>query len=158
MSSRKKAERRLRAAPPKPKTAGRARIMRSIPSKNTRPELALRAALRSAGLRGYRVNLRGLPGRPDVAFTRQKLALLVQGCFWHRCPNCQPHEPRTHTGYWKAKFLANQKRDDAQLRMLTSLGWEVLEIWECQLRDDTEGCVTRVIRVLSQTEHAGAEE
>lgn len=154
MPSRKKAARKVRVQAPKPVTPGRARIMRSIRSKNTRPELALRAELRAAGLRGYRVNLRGLPGRPDVAFTRQKLAVLVHGCFWHRCPNCHPHEPRTHTDYWKAKFIANQRRDDAQVRMLAALGWEVLEIWECQLHENAPRCAARVARMLSAAEHS----
>lgn len=148
---------RKRPGTPKPKTAGRRRIMQSVHSKGTRPELALRAGLRATGLTGYRVNLRGLPGRPDVAFTRQKVAVFVHGCFWHRCPNCYPHEPRTHSSYWKAKFIANQKRDDAQVRMLGALGWEVLELWECELKDDILTCVTRVARLLGQAEHSEAE-
>lgn len=148
MASRKMAARAVRTRAPRPKTAGRARIMQSIKSANTRPELALRTVLRAAGLSGYRVNLQGLPGRPDVAFTRQKLAVFVHGCFWHRCPNCHPHEPRTHVGYWRAKFIANQKRDDARVRALGSLGWEVLEIWECELRDNPAACATRVVRAL----------
>src|ERR1041385_8432636 len=110
--------------------------MRGNRARDSRPELALRAALRLAGLRGYRIAAKGLPGRPDIAFTRQKLAVFVHGCFWHRCPYCQPRPPKAHASFWRRKFELNAERDDRKRRELEAVGWDVLEIWECELRSE----------------------
>ncbi|CAN5416815.1 DNA mismatch endonuclease Vsr [soil metagenome] len=111
--------------------------MRANRSRDTGPELRLRRALWAAGLRGYRVARKGLPGRPDIVFGPSKLAIFVHGCFWHRCPHCPLRsEPKTNAAYWQAKFEGNVERDKRQKAELESLGWRVMVIWECQLRKE----------------------
>lgn len=112
--------------------------------KDTEPELLLRAALGSMGVRGYSLDLKDLPGRPDIAFTRWRLAVLVHGCFWHRCPHCRPALPKRHRAFWKRKFELNAERDERKRRQLEAAGWEVLEFWECEVRRNAGDCARRV--------------
>ena len=134
-----------------PATNANARnTMRANRARDTGPELALRAALRKAGLRGYRVNMKGIPGRPDIAFTRYKLAIFVHGCFWHRCPHCSLALPKSHRAFWRKKFELNQERDDRKLRSLDSAGWSSLIFWECELEADVGECVIRTVRAISE--------
>lgn len=123
--------------------------MRANRPEGTGPELALRAALRAAGVRGYRLNLRGVPGRPDVAFIRPKLAVFVHGCFWHRCPTCDPQLPKRHGKFWREKLDANVERDERTRERLERLGWSVLEFWECEVELDVKRCVERVQRWMA---------
>jgi len=123
--------------------------MRANRRRNTGPEMQMRAALRAAGLLGYRVDLKGVPGRPDIAFTRHKLAVFVHGCFWHRCPHCKLELPRQHRGFWRRKFELNQERDERKSAALEALGWNVLEIWECELARDAAHCAARVARQIA---------
>lgn len=123
--------------------------MRANRRRNTGPELALRAALRAAGLLGYRVDLKGVPGRPDIAFTRHKLAVFVHGCFWHRCPSCRLELPKSNRAFWRHKFEANQERDERKRLGLEAIGWGVLEIWECEIERDLARCVARVERAIA---------
>ncbi|MFC4631771.1 very short patch repair endonuclease [Promicromonospora alba] len=99
--------------------------------KDTKPELDLRQVLHSRGMR-YRV-VYPVPGRPrrsiDVAFTRVKVAVFVDGCFWHMCPDHRA-QPRTNSDWWKVKFARNVARDRETDQHLTSLGWTVLRFWE----------------------------
>lgn len=138
--------------------AARRRIMRSIPSKDTEPERLLRGALRAAGLRGYRVGFGGAPGRPDVVFTRYKLAIFVHGCFWHRCPRCNLSLPRTHSAFWSRKFEVNQARDERNRQRLGLLGFEVLEFWECEVRSNAAVCVLRIRRAIAESQLGGSLE
>ena len=124
--------------------------MRANRRRNTGPELALRAALRKAGLLGYRVDLKGVPGRPDIAFTKHKLAIFVHGCFWHRCPTCKLALPKTNRAFWRRKFQANQERDERKRLGLDALGWDVLELWECEIERDLARCVARVERAIAR--------
>ncbi|GAB3826398.1 hypothetical protein GCM10028895_37350 [Pontibacter rugosus] len=87
------------------------RYMRGNKGKNTKPELTLRRALWQAGLRGYRVHWPKAPGKPDICFPGRRLAVFVHGCFWHRCPYCQPSFPKTNLLFWQDKFDKNQARD-----------------------------------------------
>ena len=100
---------------------------------NTRPELLVRERLREAGLSGYRLQWK-VPGRPDVAWPGKKVALFVNGCFWHRCPICNPSTPKTNVRYWVEKFERNVERDKRSHEQLEELGWKVHVIWECQLK------------------------
>jgi len=103
---------------------------------DTKPEIALRKALWHDGLRGYRKNVRKLPGRPDVVFGKRKLAIFVHGCFWHQCPICtRNRSPKTNAGYWSAKFAANLERDARNQAALEAMGYRVLVVWECELKD-----------------------
>ncbi|MGC2207523.1 MAG: very short patch repair endonuclease [Candidatus Dormiibacterota bacterium] len=107
--------------------------MRANPSRDTGPELRLRRKLHAAGLR-YRVNyaIRVDDGRrtsPDIAFTRAKLAVFVDGCFWHSCPE-HGSVPKTNSHYWPAKLRRNVERDQETTRRLQLAGWEVVRCWE----------------------------
>lgn len=120
------------------------KIMSSIRSKNTKPELIFRKALYHHGLSGYRLHWKNIPGRPDISYTRTKIAVFVNGCFWHRCPYCDPPFPKTHVDFWTDKFNKNIERDQRKISELEKLGWKVIIIWECQIRTDLQGCVNKV--------------
>jgi DNA mismatch endonuclease (patch repair protein) len=98
------------------------------------------------------VNLAGVPGRPDVAFTRHKLAVFVHGCFWHRCPHCHPPTPRRHRAFWEAKFKANIQRDKRTREQLERQGWETVEFWECIVADSPASCALEVQRLLAKAQ------
>jgi DNA mismatch endonuclease (patch repair protein) len=106
--------------------------MRANRSRDTGPELRLRRALHAAGHR-YRVNMMlSVPGRrvrPDIVFTRHNLAVFIDGCYWHRCPE-HGRMPTDPTGYWSAKLQRNVIRDQAVNETLAASGWRVLRIWE----------------------------
>src|SRR5437868_6390536 len=97
--------------------------------RDTDPELAMRSELWRAGMRGYRTNLRVAGVRPDVVFTRQRVAVFVHGCFWHRCPECAFPLPRSNMAFWAAKFQRNRQRDLEKRHLLETAGWRVVEIW-----------------------------
>lgn len=110
----------------------RSALMALIRGKgNASTELRLVAALRAAGIRGWRRGSR-LPGRPDFTFAAIRLAVFVDGCFWHGCPR-HHRLPRTRRAFWKAKVDANRRRDRRVDRELRALGWSVLRIWEHDL-------------------------
>lgn len=108
--------------------------MQANRSKNTGPELVVRAALREAGLTGYRIHWKKAPGRPDVCFPGRRVAIFVHGCFWHRCPHCSPSRPKTNPEFWQAKFARNRERDARDNALLVADGWTVIVIWECRLK------------------------
>lgn len=127
----------------------RSRNMRAIRRRDTKPELRLRKALWAAGIRGYRCDARGLPGRPDVAFTRWKVAIFVDGTFWHGHPSAFPREGLSD--YWTTKIRGNMERDRATDRALAAAGWRVLRLWDSQVRRDLNGCVDQVEDCLRQS-------
>lgn len=109
--------------------------MKAIRSKDTKPELVVRSFLFANGLRGYRLHVKGLPGSPDIVFTRRRVIVEVYGCFFHRhknCKNCTMPSRNSKTD-WHSKFAANVKRDELNKRLLKRMGWRVIVIWECQL-------------------------
>jgi DNA mismatch endonuclease, patch repair protein len=124
------------------------RVMRANRAKDTLPERSLRSALRTAGLVGYRLNWRLAPGRPDIAYPGRSVAVFVHGCFWHHCPRCHPGLPKGHRAFWAAKFRANRIRDRRKRRELEASDWTVVEIWECEVRDNMLACVARVRAAL----------
>lgn len=124
--------------------------MRRIRGRDTSPELHFRRALWASGLRGYRLNVRSLPGAPDIVYRRAGVAVFVDGCFWHGCPKCY-RRPASNQDYWDAKLARNKARDAAQRRKLRRDGWSVLRIWEHELKQGPEACVTRVARALGAT-------
>lgn len=129
---------------PVPVSETTSRIVSRNRGKDTSVEVKLRKALWHSGLRGYRKNMKGLPGRPDIVFTRQKLAIFVNGCFWHRCPMCKPSTPKSNTEFWNEKFERNKARDLKNLEDLGLLGWRAITIWECEIRSDLDGVVGRI--------------
>jgi DNA mismatch endonuclease (patch repair protein) len=113
----------------------RSRMMSGIRGRDTRPEMAVRRALFSAGLR-YRLHRRDLPGAPDVALGGRKVAIFVHGCFWHRHKGCRYAKlPATRPEFWKAKLEGNAERDERSIEALKAMGWRVLIVWECAIRD-----------------------
>ncbi|MDC7120266.1 very short patch repair endonuclease [Cellulomonas fimi] len=133
---------------PAPTTAGRSRNMRAIRRSNTKPELAVRRLLHAAGYR-YRVDLRlDLPGarvRPDIVFTRRKVAVFIDSCFFHCCP-IHGRVPAANTGYWQPKLGRNVERDRLADEALRAAGWTVVRAWSHELPDDV---VERVVAVLA---------
>ena len=91
------------------------KVMRANKRKDTKPELLVRQRLREAGLTGYRLQWK-VPGRPDIAWPGKKVALFVNGCFWHRCPHCQLPTPKSNVEYWVVKFERNKERDERNIR------------------------------------------
>lgn len=116
--------------------ANRSRLMSRVRSRNTRPELALRRALHALGLR-YRLDSKHLPGRPDIIFPTQRLAVFVHGCFWHGCSRCDrgQRRPKTNVAFWQRKLEQNRARDLASEQALVVSGWRVDTVWECEIRD-----------------------
>ncbi len=102
--------------------------MSRMPRASSGPEVALRRELHRRGLR-FRSNLASLPGRPDIAFTRARLAVFVDGCFWHSCPD-HGVMPRNNRDWWQAKLGRNVERDREKDRDLIALGWTPVHIWE----------------------------
>lgn len=121
------------------------KVMSANKGKDTKPELSLRKALWNAGIRGYRLHWKQVPGRPDIAFPAKKIAVFVNGCYWHRCPHCHPHEPRTNQDFWRKKFEANVERDKKKIEALYAQGWKVITIWECEIKKNIQDC-TRIIK------------
>lgn len=111
---------------------GRSRNMAAIRRRDTKPETALRSALHRLGCRfrkDFPIRVEGKLVRPDIAFTRRRVAIFVDGCFWHSCPEHGRH-PSVNSGYWSPKLKGNVTRDQAQTAALESAGWHVLRFWE----------------------------
>lgn len=109
--------------------------MSRIRSKNTTPELYVRRALSSQGLR-YRLHANNLPGKPDIVMTKIKTAIFVNGCFWHQHPNClRSTSPRTNKSYWQPKLQKNIERQDKAFRELKKDNWNIVTVWECETKD-----------------------
>ena len=110
----------------------RSRIMSAIRGSHTRPELILRAALHRRGLR-FRLHA-PLPGKPDIVLPRHRLAIFVHGCFWHQHRNCKDgRRPRSNQAYWNPKFRRITLRDQAAIKTLKSMGYDVRVFWECEI-------------------------
>jgi DNA mismatch endonuclease (patch repair protein) len=112
----------------------RSEIMRAVHSVDTTPELLVRRMIHSLGYR-YRLHNRKLPGTPDLVFAGRKKVIFVHGCFWHRhrCKGGRSF-PSSRTKYWRKKFENNQRRDSQNRRKLRKMGWDIMIIWECQIR------------------------
>ena len=122
--------------------------MAAIRSRDTRAELTLRRHLRDRGLTGYRCNHRALPGKPDIAFTRWRLAIFVDGAFWHGHPD---HFTFGRLGdYWDDKVRRTQARDRIQESALRDAGWAVLRFWDFDVRADPERCADVVASALRE--------
>lgn len=122
--------------------------MKGNRARDTEPELLLRRLLREAGYPGYRLHWKKAPGRPDIAYPGRRVAIFVNGCFWHRCPNCRPSMPKSHPEYWKAKFAANRARDARKTEQLEAEGWTVVTVWECEIRDGARLVLAEIAALL----------
>ena len=131
----------------------RKKCMRAIRGKDTKPELLLRKVLWHRGFR-YRLKNK-LPGKPDIIFPSERIAVFVDGCFWHGCPE-HFQQPETNTAFWREKIEKNKERDKKVDTTLESDGWRVLRFWEHEVTKNLGNCVNRIISVLKET-HARDE-
>jgi len=122
---------------PRPTSRAITRSMRSNKGSGTRPELALASLLRK------RLTRSKLPGRPDFVYFRSRLAVFVQGCWWHGCPE-HYRPPQTHAAFWKRKLERNREKDRLDRLELESMGWRVLEVWEHELKADPSAVARRI--------------
>jgi DNA mismatch endonuclease (patch repair protein) len=122
--------------------------MSRIRGKDTKPELALRRALWATGVRGWRCHWRAPGGRVDVAFTRWRVAVFVDGAFWHGHPS--KWRPGQFEGYWDAKIRRNVERDKAQDDALTAAGWSVVRVWDFEVEQDPVLVAEHVRRAIDE--------
>lgn len=120
--------------------------MASIRGKNTRPELLVRKILWSQGKR-YRVHDKSVPGIPDISSKKKRVAVFIDGCFWHGCSGCYK-EPTTNVDYWRGKVNANRKRRDKVRAELQAGGWRVLEFWEHEVISGPKSTAEKVAKLL----------
>jgi len=110
----------------------RRRLMAKVRGKDTKPELKVRRAAHALGYR-FRLHGKGLPGTPDLVFTKRRKVIFVHGCFWHRHEGCKrTTNPATRPDFWQAKFARNLERDAHNIAELRAMGWQPLIIWECE--------------------------
>ncbi|WP_242540531.1 very short patch repair endonuclease [Trinickia mobilis] len=108
--------------------------MRRVRGKDTQPELLVRRLLHGLGYR-FRIHRSELPGKPDIAFIRRRRLIFVHGCFWHQHGCGHYKMPQSSTDFWHKKLASNVERDRRHMQQLHDDGWQVLVIWECELRD-----------------------
>lgn len=132
-------------------TPGRSRNMAAIRRTDTKPELALRSALHAQGLRfrkDLRLDVGGVRPRPDIVFTRVRVAVFVDGCFWHCCPE-HSKPPSQNTDYWQPKLARNVERDRLHDQALGAAGWTVIRVWEHEPVGEATERVVLAVRSVS---------
>ncbi|MFK7699334.1 very short patch repair endonuclease [Pseudomonas caspiana] len=132
--------------------ATRSRMMSAIRGKDTKPELIVRSFLHAQGYR-FRLHRKDLPGKPDIVLPRLKVCIFVHGCFWHRHVGCRyAVMPKSRVDFWTAKLEANVDRDRKTLENLDRCGWNVLIVWECEVKKP-EVMLPRLLLRLKEIEH-----
>jgi DNA mismatch endonuclease, patch repair protein len=121
-------------------------VMAAIRSKNTKPERAVRSALRLAGATGYRVHVPHLPGKPDLAFTRWRVAVFIDGAYWHGHPD--HFHASSAAPYWREKIARTQQRDALANERLRDDGWLVLRFWDFEVKADVAAVAAQIIEAL----------
>lgn len=125
----------------------RRRTMAAVKSKNTRPELIVRQLLHAAGYR-FRLHRKDLPGKPDIVLPKYRTVIFVHGCFWHQHKQCKAAaRPTSRQEYWQVKLDRNIERDAANQAQLREMGWQVLTVWECEIKP-TDSLLARLQQVL----------
>ncbi len=119
--------------------------MSKIRGKNTKPEITLRKKLWKLGYR-YRLHKKGLPGSPDIVFSKYKSVIFVHGCYWHRHGCKYTTTPATRSEFWESKFQKNIERDLRNIQNLTNSGWRVMVVWECEIKKDFNNKLIRKIQ------------
>ena len=128
---------------------GRSERMSRVRNKDTKPEKFVRSLLHRMGYR-FRLHVKTLPGKPDIVLPRHKKVIFVHGCFWHRHGICRPLSiPENNSEFWAEKFAGNVRRDVEKISSLKSAGWDVLVVWECEVRnrDALERCLRAFLAV-----------
>ncbi|WP_081890520.1 very short patch repair endonuclease [Paenibacillus tyrfis] len=129
-------------------TEQRHQMMSKIRSKNTVPEMIVRKYLHSKGFR-YRLHDKKLPGKPDVVLPKYKTAIFVQGCFWHAHKGCKYYcSPKSNTEYWLKKIEGNILRNQLNQQALKKMGWNVIIVWECELKRSAEDRCSNLIKQI----------
>ena len=131
----------------------RSEIMRAIRSKNTKPEIILRKVLHRLGYR-FRIHVVKLPGKPDIVLPKYRTLIQVRGCFWHGHNCIDGHLPKSNREYWKPKLIKNKQRDRRIDAALKNIGWNVIEVWECEImrQNELKKQIGRIIRILHRKE------
>ena len=129
---------------PVPKNSTVSKVMSSIKHTNTKPEVLLRKMLFNMGLRGFRKNYKDLPGKPDIVYTKQKVVIFINGCYWHGCEACGWTPPKHNTEYWVNKITKTRQRDIVKKEMLANMGYTVLTVWEHEIKKNIEEVIKKV--------------
>ena len=118
--------------------------MSRITGRNTKPEILLRSLLHRKGFR-FRLHDKRLPGKPDIVLPKHRTVIFVNGCFWHRHNNCEyAYTPKSRQEFWLNKFQGTVQRDQEKQKMLADLGWQVLVVWECELKGNNSLLVSDI--------------
>jgi len=123
--------------------------MSKIHGENTGPEIKIRKMLFARDIRGYRIHF-NIPGKPDLVFTKKKIAIFIDGCFWHKCPVCF-QEPETRKEFWMKKIQSNVDRDKKVNAQLTDEGWTILRFWEHDVRKNPDAIVKRIAEIIEES-------
>ena len=126
--------------------AERSALMSRVKTRNTAPEVALRRALWAAGIRGWRLHPKAVPGRPDLAWIGRRVAVFVDGAFWHGHPD---HYWGQSGAFWDAKIARNRARDERVNAELAAKGWLVIRFWDFEVSRDLDVCVARMQTILA---------
>ena len=135
---------------PSPKNHVVSEQMRRMPTKNSTPEIKLRRSLYAMGLR-YRLHRKELPGKPDVVLSPSKVAVFVDGCYWHNCPE-HGTIPKNNREWWKEKFQRNRERDNRKDAQLREMGWLPIHVWEHEDPDMAARNIEKLVRERLNTE------
>jgi len=120
----------------------RSYCMSQIKNKDTKIELNFRKYIYKKNLRGYRIKNK-IIGKPDLYFPRKKIAVFIDGCFWHKCPKCYK-KPKSNIKFWEKKIRENKKRDKAVNRAIKKSGMKLLRFWEHQVKKNPEACFVKI--------------
>lgn len=120
----------------------RSSIMREVKSENTQLEIIVRSALWKRGLR-FRKNVKSLPGKPDIVFSRLRLAIFIDSCFWHGCPY-HFRMPKSNVNYWNEKINRNKQRDEELNKKYKEMNWKIIRIWEHEIMKDLESIIDKI--------------
>ena len=129
---------------PQPKSRSVSEQMRRMPTKNSTPEIRLRRSLHALGLR-YRLHRKELPGKPDIALGPSKIAVFVDGCYWHNCPE-HGTIPKNNHEWWKEKFQRNRERDNRKDAQLKEMGWLPIHVWEHEDPDTAARNIEKLVK------------
>lgn len=123
--------------------------MSRIRGKDTKPELIFRSLLHKKGFR-FRLHDKNLPGKPDIILPRYKTVIFVNGCFWHRHSGCKyAYNPKSRQQFWQEKFARTVSRDKEKTECLREHGWHVLTVWECELKENSEKAINRILQEIT---------
>ena len=131
--------------------------MAAIKGKDTKPEMIVRKYLFSRGLR-FRVQVRKLPGNPDIVLPKYKTVIFVNGCFWHGHEGCKYFRlPKSNVDFWREKIERNIERDRESMQALLVLGWKVIRVWECELRNkaNREEMLNKIYNSITSSDVSG---